>query len=72
MRELSRKAAKEKGLYPGRWPLVEHNRSGQQVYQSKTYCNDWDGQSLPPGVYFYQLRNKKTGGTLKGWVHLLK
>jgi hypothetical protein len=51
---------------------VEHNRSGQQVYQSKTYCNDWDGQSLPPGVYFYQLRNKKTGGTLKGWVHLLK
>ncbi len=61
-----------RGLYAGRWALVVHNRSGQQVYQSETYRNDWDGESLPPGVYFYQLRNKKTGGTLKGWVHLLK
>jgi gliding motility-associated-like protein len=61
-----------RGLYAGRWALVVHDRSGQQVYQSDTYRNDWDGQSLPPGVYFYQLRNKKTGGTLKGWVHLLK
>jgi gliding motility-associated-like protein len=61
-----------RGLYPGRWALVVHSRSGQRVYQCETYRNDWDGESLPPGVYFYQLRNKKTGGTLKGWVHLLK
>jgi gliding motility-associated-like protein len=61
-----------RGLYAGRWALVVHNRSGQQVYQSETYRNDWDGASLPAGVYFYLLRNKKTGGTLKGWVHLLK
>ncbi len=61
-----------RGLYPGRWALVVHGRSGKQVYGSETYRNDWDGQLLAPGVYFYQLRNKKTGGTLKGWVHLLR
>lgn len=36
--------------------LTVFNRWGKQVYQSANYQNDWDGNSLPSGIYFYTIR----------------
>ncbi|MBK8565550.1 MAG: gliding motility-associated C-terminal domain-containing protein [Saprospiraceae bacterium] len=45
------------------WPgssLLIFNRWGATVFETKDYQNDWggtyNGQPLPPGTYFYQLR----------------
>ena len=36
--------------------LVVFNRWGRIVYQSNDYHNDWDGDNLPDGTYFYVLK----------------
>ncbi len=36
--------------------LVIFNRWSQKVYETKNYLNDWDGDGLPDGVYFYVLK----------------
>ena len=38
--------------------LVIMNRWGQIVYHSKNYQNDWDGDDLSDGTYFYILKCK--------------
>jgi hypothetical protein len=41
--------------------LVLYNRWGEKVYSSDDYRNDWDGGSLPTGVYFYQAAGSCIG-----------
>ncbi|HEY0895692.1 MAG TPA: gliding motility-associated C-terminal domain-containing protein [Sphingobacteriaceae bacterium] len=51
------------------------NRWGDMVYQKNNYQNDWDGNSLLDGTYFYILEVKTvTGSTkaLKGYVTLAR
>jgi len=53
--------------------LLVFNRWGATVFESDDYHNDWggtyQGQPLPPGTYFYQLRlNDGTGTVLQGYV----
>jgi gliding motility-associated-like protein len=58
------------------WPgssILIFNRWGSTVFESKDYQNDWagtyNGQHLPPGTYFYQLRlNDGKGTMLQGFV----
>lgn len=58
------------------WPgssILIFNRWGSTIFESDDYQNDWggtyQGQSLPPGTYFYQLRLKDGKGTvLQGFV----
>ena len=38
--------------------LVIFNRWGRTVYESSDYKNDWDGDNLPDGTYFYVLECK--------------
>lgn len=38
--------------------LIVFNRWGQKVYESDPYNNNWDGGTLPDGVYFYILKCK--------------
>ena len=38
--------------------LVIFNRWGRTVYESNDYRNDWDGDKLPDGTYFYVLECK--------------
>jgi gliding motility-associated-like protein len=47
------------------------NRWGKTLYTSENYQNNWDGDNLPAGVYYYEL-NLPNEETCKGWVHLLK
>lgn len=58
------------------WPgssILIFNRWGSTVFESIDYQNDWggtyDGQPLPQGTYFYQLRlNDGRGTLLQGFV----
>lgn len=50
--------------------LIIYNRWGKVVYRSENYRNDWDGDNLADGVYFYTLeyrtyfRSDKAQGTV--------
>jgi gliding motility-associated-like protein/uncharacterized repeat protein (TIGR01451 family) len=48
------------------------NRWGNQVYHNANYNNDWDGNGLNDGTYYYIIGLKNTAGThtYKGWVLL--
>jgi gliding motility-associated-like protein len=47
--------------YPGS-SLVVYNRWGKAVYESKDYRNNWSGDDLPEGVYYFMAEiNKRTG-----------
>ncbi|MFO0506239.1 MAG: gliding motility-associated C-terminal domain-containing protein, partial [Chryseotalea sp.] len=47
------------------------NRWGKTVYQSKDYQNDWSGEGLAAGVYYYEVQI--SGLTVcKDWLHIVK
>jgi gliding motility-associated-like protein len=57
-----------------------YTRSGQLVYQSDDYQNDWDGRTLrnaltshelvPVGVYYYILELVGASRTVKGFIYI--
>ena len=49
-----------------RMSLRIFNRWGKQVYESKDYQNDWDGNGLPSATYYYELTVRNL--TYKGWI----
>ena len=49
--------------------LKVFDRWGKEVYQTAAYRNDWRGENLPDGTYYYHLRDA-AGRTLKGWVQI--
>lgn len=51
--------------------LTIHNRWGNVVYQSNNYQNNWDGENLSDGGYYYILQ-LPFGTTKKGTVTILK
>ncbi|ASZ10867.1 DUF11 domain-containing protein [Chitinophaga pendula] len=59
--------------FPGSSLLI-YNRWGNQVFQSKNYRNEWDGNGLNEGTYYYLLELKMPEGTkvYKGWIELLR
>jgi gliding motility-associated-like protein/uncharacterized repeat protein (TIGR01451 family) len=55
--------------------LVIINRWGNNVYEKKDYKNDWAGQGLVEGTYYYVLKVKnKTGAwdSYKGYLTLVR
>ncbi len=54
------------------WRLQVYNRWGKSVYQSEAYRNEWAGDGLSAGTYYYELRNETLNRSLKGWVQLLR
>lgn len=55
--------------------LYVYNRWGTQVYASKDYKNDWTGNGLNEGTYYYLLRVKTSSEetkSFKGWVQILR
>lgn len=55
--------------------LTVMNRWGATVYQKKGYKNEWNGQGLNEGTYFYLLRIQFTAGkweVYKGYITLLR
>ena len=62
----------------GRYPNSEisiFNRWDNEVYHSSNYNNDWEGNGLNTGTYYYVLKVHLPTGSFdvkKGWVMLLK
>ena len=54
--------------------LTIFNRWGRIVYHSKDYQNDWDGDNLSDGTYFYVLKchGLKQDATYQGTVMIIK
>ena len=48
------------------------DRWGQRVYQSNDYQNNWDGDDLPSGVYFYLLNGGECIVEKKGALTILR
>lgn len=55
--------------------LIIINRWGGTVYQAKNYQNNWTGDKLDEGTYFYSLKVKNSSGQYeqyKGYLTLLR
>jgi gliding motility-associated-like protein/uncharacterized repeat protein (TIGR01451 family) len=50
--------------------LFVYNRWGDEVYRNNNYKNEWDGNGLNDGTYFYvlKLRKGKVEDTRRSWV----
>lgn len=58
--------------YPGSG-LKVYNRWGRKVHESDDYKNDWDGEKLADGIYFYILTvPDPEQGTKKGHVTIFR
>ncbi len=56
--------------FPGS-TLIVFNRWGKEVYQNDNYDNDWSGDDLAEGTYFYVL-NRVDGEGFSGTITLLR
>jgi gliding motility-associated-like protein len=52
--------------------LVVMDRWGKKVFESHNYNNDWDGDDLAAGVYYYVLHLNRNNKVFKGVVSILK
>jgi gliding motility-associated-like protein len=51
--------------------LTIFNRWGRIIYKDKDYQNNWNGQDIPAGTYFYEIQ-LETDVKCKGWLQVLK
>lgn len=51
--------------------LTVLNRWGNEVYQSKDYQNDWNGEGLAAGIYFIEVKLAKSA-SCKSWIQVIK
>ena len=54
------------------WRLEIYNRWGKRVHEAEPYRNDWKGDGLPSGLYYYFLSEQSLKRHLKGWVQILR
>lgn len=52
--------------------LIVVDRWGVVVYHARGYKNDWSGEGLNTGVYYYVLNLNRNGQVIKGIVTILK
>jgi len=52
--------------------VVIYNRWGKKVFEADNYKNDWDGDNLPSGTYFYVVSAPGLEKELKGTVTLIR
>jgi len=52
--------------------LVVYNRWGKLVYSSSTYSNQWSGDDLPTGVYYYKLTSDCISNPIRGSITILR
>ncbi len=57
--------------YPGN-NVVIYNRWGKKVYESTNYKNDWGGDELPSGTYFYVVTAPTLEKDIKGSITLIR
>lgn len=50
--------------------LMITNRWGKEVYSSADYKNDWSGDDIVDGIYFYKL--KASDQSYTGWIEIMR
>jgi gliding motility-associated-like protein len=55
-----------------RWDLEVYNRWGDVVYKKEKYIQEWEGQNLSDGVYYFHIRDTLTDEVYKGWVEIIR
>jgi hypothetical protein len=58
------------GGCPGR--LQVFSRWGQLVFDSPVYHNEWGGEGLAAGIYYYLLGGNDGATRVKGWVEIVR
>ncbi len=51
--------------------LTIFNRWGKPVFSSTNYRDDWEGENVEPGIYYYDL-TVEGETSCKGWVQVIK
>jgi hypothetical protein len=54
------------------WQLNIYNIWNSLVYRNDNYKNNFNGEKLPEGVYYFHLQNHPTDRRFKGWIHIIK
>lgn len=52
--------------------LLVVNRWGKEVYRASSYQNNWNGQNLPTGNYYYTVNIGCTKQNFNGWLKIFK
>lgn len=52
------------------WKFAVYNRWGEELFSHDDYHDQWGGEELAKGVYFYILTSPN-GLVCRGWVHIL-
>ncbi len=52
--------------------LQVFDRLGNNIYSSEDYRNDWQGEDVGTGYYYYYLDFLQEETSCKGWLHILK
>jgi gliding motility-associated-like protein len=60
------------GVLGVKWHLKLYNRWGKQIADFVDYQNDWAGQGIDNGVYFYTLISQISGKMFKGSIQVVK
>lgn len=61
-----------KNIEEGGWNLLIFNQSGEVVFESANYNNEWDGSNLIDGTYIYKLYKEDISYQSSGLVQLKK
>lgn len=53
------------------------DRQGKLVFNTGNYQNDWkaidnQGTDLPPGIYFYYMKNRFNGEEIRGYIQVIR
>lgn len=59
------------GIDTGCWKLWVYNRWGNLVYKNEDYKNNFTGEDLKSGAYFYTIQNRPEDREFKGWIHII-
>ena len=54
------------------WVIRIYNRWGGLVYESENYANNWDGESNPAGVYYYEISSEDSEENYKGYLEVVR
>ncbi len=56
---------------PSRNQLIISNRWGKEIFASKNYQNNWEGEGAADGIYYYRLQ-MGSGAAITGWMEIIR
>jgi hypothetical protein len=60
------------GIVAECWKLSVYNRWESLVYSNENYKNNFTGEGLQSGIYYFHLENHRKDRGFKGWLHIIK